>query len=201
MNNSGPTLGSAEFTNDFLSREHLVPGGAKLDATQFRADDAVLVKLSANAAQGAVAIAFDALTGPVPAGTILWFGGAKFARTTAAAAAGAVGVAVNALPTALVDNDEAWYAGVGLKSVPAGTAVGRTIAERDASTGFGPADAADDEIFLTAFDVEDVDALDDVELIRHHTIIKENYLPGFSSLAAGVVTDLRALYTMTRGAE
>jgi hypothetical protein len=129
MAQTGPTLASPPWTIDFLGREHLIPGGAKMDPAA----------IAANAA--------------------------------------------------------------GKKPLPSGTAVGRTIAERDASTPFGLADAADDEVYLTAFDVDDLLDINDIELVRPNTTIKENFLPDFAGLAAGVQTKLRAAYICTRGAD
>lgn len=202
MTETGPTLQSPVWAGDWLDREHLVPGGAKLDPAQFFGPDAVFVDVgAAGAAQGAVAVPVAALSGPIPSGTVLDFGTNKFARLTAAAAAGATSLTVAALPTALVDADTAWYSGVAVNSVPSGTIVGRTLAERDASTGFGPAAAADDEVFIVAFDVTDVGVVADCELYRHHSIVKENFLPGWTGIAAAVKTLVRARYTCVRGAE
>jgi hypothetical protein len=148
-----------------------------------------------------VAVPVDALSGPIPSGTLLDFGTNKFARLTAAAAAGAVSLTVAALPTALVDNDTAIYPGVGIKNVPSGTLIGRTIAERDASDGFGPWTTGDDEVYLTAQDVTDFDKVADVELYRPLRIVKENFLPGFASYSAGAKTAVRSRYVCTRGAD
>lgn len=200
MTTSGPTLGSPRWAGDFMSRDHLVPGPFKLDAAQFTAPDAVVVVVgAAGAAAAATSVPVDALSGPIPSGTLLDFGTNKFARLTADAAAAATSITVAAIPTALVDNDTATYAGVEKRSVPSGTAVGRTIAERDAEDGLGPADAADDEVFLTAFDVDDVSKLDDCELYRPGSQVFENYLPEWSGLAAGVQADIRARYLCTLG--
>jgi hypothetical protein len=196
-------LTSPVWAGDFLDREHLYPGGAKVDPAQFFATDSVLVKLSAAAAIDDVAISFDALSGPIPSGTLLHFGQSKeFARTTAAAAAGATTVAVEALPAALEDDDEARYVGVGTqpKRIIAGTLVGRTFAERAAGTSFGPAADADDEVLLVAFDVTDAARNSDVELYRPGSIVKENFLPNFSSLSVALLAKLRATYATTRGA-
>jgi hypothetical protein len=185
-----------------MGREHLVPGGARLDATQFLATDAVVVTVgAAGAAAGAVAIPVDALSGPIPTGTLLYFGAGEFARLTAAAAAGAVSLAVEALPAALEAGDTATYTGVETRAVRSGTAVGRTIAERDAGDGYGPADAADDEIFLVAFDVPDATLNPDIVLYRHNSIVKENFLPDFATLAAGVQAAIRERYTCTIGVD
>ena len=91
----------------------------------------------------------------------------------------------------------------GKKRVPSGTIVGRTIAERDASAGFGPAAATDEEIYIVAFDVLDAATLNDVELCRPNAglVVKENFLPGWAGLAAGVKTLVRAAFVCTRGAE
>lgn len=200
MTTSGPTLRSPRWAGDFMSRDHLVPGPFKLNAALFLATDAVVVVVgAAGAAGGATTVPVDALSGPLPNGTLLDFGTNKFARLTAAAAAAATTITVAALPTALVDDDTATYAGTTKKYVPSGTAVGRTIAERDAETGLGPAAAADDEIFLTAFDVDDVAKLADVELYRPNSQVFENYLPEWTDLATAVKTALRARYICTLG--
>ena len=91
----------------------------------------------------------------------------------------------------------------GRKPVIAGTIVGRTRAERDAGTGYGPAAALDEEIYIVAFDC--TNALDnpDVELVRHFSGIKENKLPGggLAGQVAGIQTAVRAVYECTIGAD
>ena len=94
-------LTSPTWAGDFLDREHLMPGGAKVDASQFMATDGAAVTLTANALVNAVSIAVSALANPIPSGTLLRFGAGKYAYTTANAAAGAVTIAVEALPVAL----------------------------------------------------------------------------------------------------
>jgi hypothetical protein len=94
---TGPTLQSAgrAWIGDFLDREHMIPGGAKVDAAQFNAEDAVVVTTTAGASADAVSIAVAALSGPIPNGTTLYFGESKeFAMLTAAAAAGATSLTV-----------------------------------------------------------------------------------------------------------
>lgn len=202
MLQQGPTLGSPEWMGDFASRDHLVPAPARLEAAQFYAPDAVSVVVgAAGAAGGATSVPVDALSGSIPSGTVLHFGTNKYATLSAAAAAGATSITVLAIPTALVDNDTAIYPGVTPKSVPSGTVIGRTIAERDAGTGYGPAAAADDEIYIIPFDIENVAVIDDCELYRHGSAVKENYLPGWSALASGVQDKIREFYTCYRGAE
>lgn len=189
------------WMGDFSSRDSILPAPAKLDPAQFLAEDAVKVVVgAAGAAVDAVSVPVDALSGPIPNGTVLDFGGKKFARLTAAAAKNATSLAVAALATALADDDTATYPGVGKKRAPSGTLVGRTYAERDAGTGYGPADVGtDDEIFLTAREAEDLMKETDMELYRHHRLVKENFLPGWADLGAPVKAKIRELYTCIKG--
>lgn len=114
---------------------------------------------AAGAAAAATSAPVAALTAPIPSGTTLDFGGAKFARLTAPAATGAVALTVAALPTALVSGDTATYAGTkgtGNKVLRAGTAVGETlsgtgeISPRVVTTnpaiGFLASDAVENEV-------------------------------------------------------
>lgn len=193
-------LTAPRWAGDFLSPARLIPGGARLDPAQFRGTDAVFVDVgAAGAAIGATSIPVVALSGPIPSGTVLDFGTNKLAVLTAPAAAGAVTLTVRAIATALVDADTAWYAGVLLDTVPSGTLVGRTIAERDANTGFGVAADADDEIFLTAFDVVNVLNSPDVDLYRPGGVVYENYLPTFSTLSTALKAKIRSLYVASIG--
>lgn len=190
------------WAGDVLDREHVLPGGAKLDVSQFYAEDSVLVTLTAGAAADATSLAVAALSGAIPNGTLLYFGESKeFAMLTAAAAAGATSLAVQALPSALENADTARYAGSGTKKkvVPNGTVVGRTISERDAGTGYGPAVSSDDEIYILVHDVTDADANNDCDLYRWGSLVKENFLPNWSSLAGALQTAIRAKYQCTKG--
>lgn len=199
---SGPaSMPPAAWIGDYLDREHLIAGGARLDAAQFVDSEAVAATVgAAGAAQGATSVPVAALSGPIPAGTLLDFGGAKFARTTALAAAGATTIAVAALPTALVSGDRATYAPRGAaKNIPSGTLLGRTLAERDANTPFGPAADADDEVYLLAFDVTDAANNADCTLYRPGSIVKENLLATFAGLSAALKAKVRASYLCVRG--
>jgi hypothetical protein len=90
----------------------------------------------------------------------------------------------------------------GKKSIPAGTLLGRTYAERAANTPFGLAADADDEVFLVAYDVLDAADINDVDLLRPGTLILENFLPAsFAALSATLKGKVRALYQTTLGAE
>lgn len=201
----GPTTASGDaalaWIGDYLSREHLMPGGARLSAAAFQAADAVRVNVTAAAVAGATSITVTALSGPIPTGTLLDFGGAKFARLSAAAATGATTLAVDAIPTALAVNDVAYYSPSGaVKRIASGTAIGRTYAERDANAAFGPAADTDDEVYLLAFDVTDVATNADCELYRPGSLVKENFLPGWAGLTATVQGKIRSAYRCTRGA-
>lgn len=201
FSNWAPTL-QAAWQGDFCDREHLRPGGARLDAAQFNDVGAVVVTAPAGAAAGATSIVVSALSGAIPAGTVLDFTGTgEITRTTALAAAGATSIAVEALDAAVEAGDTAVYAGTSrLKTVVSGTVVGRTFAERDAHTGYGPAADADDEIFLLAFDVTDALTNPDCELYEWGSRVKENFVPGFAGLSATVKAFLRTKYRCTIGA-
>jgi hypothetical protein len=192
-----PSRTAPPWALDGIGAESLIPGGARLDATQFAAEDAVVVTVgAAGALANATSVPVAALGGVIPSGATLDFGGKKFARLTVAAAAGATSLTVAALPTALVEADAATYAGTKKKLVPAGTLVGRTFVERAAGTGFGVADVAtpDDELYLTALDVFDVASLPDVELYLHGGLVRETALPNWATLGATAQAKIRALY-------
>lgn len=87
----------------------------------------------------------------------------------------------------------------GRKPLTSGTLLGRTFTERTAGTGFGPAADTDDEIFLLAFDVTDAVYNADCELYRHTSLVKENFLPGWSGLSSALKTIVRAKYQCILG--
>lgn len=202
MELTGPTRTAPRWAGDFRGPESLVPGGAKVDAAQFNAANAVPVTVTTagNIADETMDVA--ALAGPIPSGTLLAFDDGSYARTTADAAAGAVALDIEPLITAVADDSTALYAGSGAKVIPSGTAIGRTFAERADATPFGPADAGDDEVFLTAFDTDDITRVNDVELYRHGRIVKENFLPVVpADMDADVLARIRELYVTTIGQE
>lgn len=202
INQSVTEMTSPVWAGDFMSRDHLVPGPFHVVASQFIAPDGVRVTVdTAGAAANATAVPVTALSGAIPSGTLLDFGGKKFARLSAAAAAGATSLTVDALATALVAADVATYAGTKKKSIRDGTAVGRTYAERDAGTGMGPAAATDDEVFLLAFEITDADVDNGAVMYRPNAQVKENRLPDWAGLASGVKDKVRARYLCTLGAE
>jgi hypothetical protein len=193
------TLTSPVWAGDYLDREHVLPGGAKLHVADWLREDAVLVTTTAEAAATATTIAVSALTGAIPSGTILTFGSGEFAKLTAAAAAAATSLTVEALPNTIESGDTATYAGVGDYAVRSGTLVGRTWAERASSQGFGPWTSGDNDVYLVIYDVVNVTVNNDVELYRPGSVVKENLLPNFASWVAGAIAALRAAYQTTRG--
>src|SRR5215467_13246178 len=139
------------WVGDFLDREHVVPGGSKVDAAQFAAQGSVVVTTTAAAAIGA--------------GTILTFSTGVYAIVSADAAATATALAVQPLFAAIASGASATWPGTsGKKFIPSGTALGRTIAERDAGTAFGPAASTDDFVYLLVHDVYDAADNNDVDL-------------------------------------
>lgn len=90
----------------------------------------------------------------------------------------------------------------GRKPVPSGTVVGRTYAQRDASTAFHLAADTDNEFYIVAFDVTDALVNDDVELTRPNSglVVKENFLPTpLTTLSATVIAAVRARYVCVNG--
>lgn len=199
MSTSGPTLGAPAVFGDFLSRDRLLPGGAKIDAAAYHAFGAVQVVVgAAGALAAATTVPVDALSGPIPSGTTLHFGTDKFATLDADADEGDTSLSVLAIPTALVDNDTAWYEGTNRKVIPAGTVVTRA----DADDPYGPPDDADAYIGIVAFDVPDADHINDVEIARPGigTVVHRNYLPSgsaWASLSATIQALLIANYNIT----
>lgn len=186
----------APWAGDFRHPDHLIRGGAQVDAAQFSRPDDVVVTVSAAAVAGATSLTVNALSGPIPAGTALDFGTDEFARLSADAATGATTLSVDAIPTALEGGETATYAGKRKKHIPSGTVLGRTITERNASAGYGPAASTDDEVYILAFDVVDADDKPDAVLYRHNSIVKENFLPEVQdgTLASAVLDVVRANY-------
>lgn len=87
----------------------------------------------------------------------------------------------------------------GIRRLESGEFLGRTFAERTASTGFGPWTAGDEENYIAAFDVTNMDTNADVALVRHATIIYENWLPG--PPAGAELTALQGVYEAIVGQE
>ncbi len=88
----------------------------------------------------------------------------------------------------------------GKRTVPAGTLIGRTFAERTADTPYGVAADADDEVYIVAYDIYDLTEVNDAEVLRERTLIKENLLPGWAGVSAALKAKVRAAYQTTTGA-
>jgi hypothetical protein len=182
------------WAGDFGGREHVMPFPAKIDASQFTDGAGITVTLSAGATGSATSLTVTALTLPltpvntligtsqglvlIPSGTVLDFGGQKFARLHCRRQARRhhaycrrPGHRPLLRPTPPPTPSTA------PSTSPPALSSGRTYAERDASTAFGAAAVTDDEIYLSLFDVTDAKNNDDVELYRHGSLVKENYLP------------------------
>lgn len=69
------TLTTPVWAGDYLSRDHLIPGGYKVDPAQFNDTDAVIATVdTGGAAIGATSVPVTALSGAIPSGTMLNFG-------------------------------------------------------------------------------------------------------------------------------
>ena len=216
----GNLRASPQWAADFGGREHILPVPAKVDVAQFT-DAAAVTVVTSGAAAGATSVPVTALTPSVlanttliangnvliPSGTVLYFGGAKVAQLTADAVIGATTLTVAALPTLLAASDTARYSAFNQLFIPSGTVIGRTYAEAQANTAYGMAASTDDEIFCTMFDVTDARQNNDVELYRHNSLVRENYLPGYGATGAlgtsgaptALLTKLRTLYRCIQG--
>lgn len=196
------TAGRPRWLGDETSRDHLIPGGVKLDSAAFPVEDAVTVTVAAAGAPiGAVSIPLSAGTsGPIPSGTFLNFTGVgEFALVTAPVPKGATAIPVEALDAAIEAGDTATYPGTGKKFVAGGTILGQTQAEMDAGAQWGPWTAGDDHVRVLRFPVEDVVDDNDGVLVRPGSVIKYNLLPQVP-LSAAQITALRtAGYVLQRG--
>lgn len=151
---------------------------------------------------GSTSVPVDAISGKIPAGTVLRFmPGGYLVNVIADAASGAIALTTDPLSFDLPDNAAAQYRGTGKVYIPSGTVIGRTYAERDAKVAFGPAADADDEVFLLFHDIDD--ALDnaDGDVYRPGGLVAENFLPVFSTLSSTLKGKLRASYQCMIGAD
>lgn len=217
FNYGGNVVDRPGWIAGMLDEDALVNYPAKLNIAGFTNQFGIVVQLTANAAAAATSIAVVAmaplLNSPVPlislgrilipAGTVLDFGGAKFARLSADAKQGDTTLSVDALPTALVSGDVAYWNWNGRLYVQSGIPLGRTLAERDAGTGFGILDpAGDQEYGILMFNLTDARNDNDIELLAPNEFfpIYENWLPNYAtSLRPGgtdsaTMTFLRAHY-------
>lgn len=96
--------GAPGFIGDTLTRDHVLPGGARINATLFTPADAIAATVGvAGAATGATSVPIAALLAPIPSGALLDFG-ARAATTvtlSANAAQGATSISFAALSRAI----------------------------------------------------------------------------------------------------
>lgn len=191
-------LQQPDWAAECLPAEHLLNAGTQLDLAQFGSSDAVTVTLAAGivtAGSDKILTTTTALTGDIPAGTILDFGTGEFATLTTGAASGATSITGVTLAADLEGGESATYSGSsGQIAVPSGTLLGRTYTERGNGDGFGPAIVTDDEIYIVAFQVERADIDAGVTLVRHETLIYEDMLPGWAGFSSDLKTKVRSLY-------
>lgn len=138
----------------------------------------------------------------------------KYARLTVDANIGDTSLTVEPIPAALVGTETGNFSRWGTELMVSGTPVGRTYAQRAASLPFIQADpvahnplTANGEFYLVLFDNPDLHSTPTVELYRHNSIVKENYLPNYATqLAPGGVASpmlalIRQLYTCILGVD
>lgn len=170
-------------------------------ATDFIVGDTFTLTVT-GAGAGSVALPVVALTGALPAGTVLNFGGTgQIAYANNGAAAAATSIVVAPLMQDIPNGASFTLQARTKKSLPSGIVIGRTFAERNAGTSFGPVADGDDEVFILAFPVRDLDKVNDGVPVRPYAgvVIKENYLPGFANLTATQQGYVRARYVCTLG--
>lgn len=177
----------------------VIPGGVGLNAAEFFREDRVVVTLAAGAVTAGAnktLTTATALTGNIPAGTILDFGAGEFATLTAGATKGSTSITGVTLASDLEGAESATYLGVGKIKAEGGTLVGRTLAERDAGTGYGIADPTNDEqfcILLHDVDLSEEDVAPGIQPMAGN-VIYENLLPGWSALSSDAKAKVRSLY-------
>jgi hypothetical protein len=182
----------------------VIPGGILIAPAGLPRIDQVTFTTAAGAVTvgSAKTVVFTApLSGAIPAGTVLDLGGGKFLSFPTGAAAAATQI-IDGVVTgvALAGGETGTYLGTGKIILTGGTFLSRTLAERDAGTGYGLAVATDAQFTVLLHDVdlamEDVAA--GVQPLAGN-ILYENFLPGFDGLAVGLKAKLRELYTCLVG--
>jgi len=194
----GNTRSSPRWAGDYGGRDHIEAWPAKIDPTLFVDQAGIVVTVSGTAAQNATSISISALVLSalantvlvaqgnvlIPSGTVLDFGGGKFARLTADAINGATTLTVSALPTALAAADTATYSWFGTTYIPSGVLISRSNPNRTSTGLFGPANLSHEEIYLLYDDIADAKQFTDCTMYRHRWLVKENYLPNYAAMVA-----------------
>lgn len=192
------------WAKDYGHRDHVLPGGANIDATAFTAESPVIVTLN-NAGigtpypVGTTILTVLALSGRVPAGARLEFPGGKVVTVTADAAAAATSITVSPTMYALVDDSSATFYGTGKVFIRDGTIVGRTFAEEAANLPFGPAADTDETVRLLYHTVDDARRNNDADIYRPGGLVDINHLASWATASATIQTKLRAVYDVMRG--
>lgn len=201
---------------DFFSRDHLVPAGGRLDvSTGFPRSDQVILALDASTAPvttvplESAAAKTGKATGEeiIPTGAVLRVEDGLYLKLTAPVVVGDTDITVEETQLDTADTMNATYDGKALLVIPSGTLIGKTFAEDVAGDPFGPADDADDIMFLIAFPVQvehpfgfGYDSEVDVALYRHNSVVKENFLPGgIAALTATQLAYVRDKYITQQG--
>ena len=186
------------WAGDFSGREHNLAGGAQADLADFTPDP-VAQTTAAAAAAGDEQVTLTAAFGVAlkEGDRIYDAAGPQSVIVAADVAADATVVAVRPLKKAIAAGASLAAVPVRKVAVPSGTLVGRTFAERAAGAGFGPADAADDEVYLVLFGSVDVELEPDIELYRLGSLVYENLLPEWGTMGAALQALVREKYEAT----
>lgn len=190
----------AAFMGDIGDREHILPGGAQLDAAAlYSSEGTYTIKVNDAAAHaGDTALGVDALPVALPDNTELNFGGV-IVKLNGANAAGQTSLVVDALAGEIADDATATYDSTPDSDIVlAGALVGRTNAERLAGDPFGPFGDSDDEIYIVADDV-DLTETNDCNLVRHGSMIKYNFLNSWTGASSTAKTKLYDSYEIVKG--
>ena len=92
------------------------------------------------------------------------------------------------------------WSGLTNNLVPSGTIVGRTNAEKLSGADFGPADDADDEMFIVHDETSVATGADRVtNLVRHGSQIKYDFLASWAGASTAVKNKLHASYNIVKG--
>lgn len=191
---------SKAFMGDVESRDHVLPAGGQLDSTaQFVGAGEYTIKINDAAAHaGDTTVGVDALPVALPDNTELNFSGV-IVKLNGAANAGATSLTVDALAGEIADDATASYDNTAdSRIVAAGTLLGRTNAEVLAGDPWGPFGDSDDEIYILLDDV-DLNESADCNVVRHGSVIKQNFLPSWAGSSSAAKTKLYANYTIIKG--
>ncbi len=200
------------FVGDFLSREHVLPGGVKLNASTFTGADDIRIQTTAAVAVGATEVPVVALKDEIPSETVIAFGAAadgKFVRLSTTSPDGDTSMTTYPVSKALTSGDVGYYSPPGTKKrIVAGTPVYMSTSDHEnkAATGAywssaanGKSVATTDVVRIIAYDVLDVDENNDGDLLRKGTLLHVNHMY-WDTLDSTVKAKIRIDYDVTVGA-